>query len=151
MATYLRPATLSEALANLDVDARNPPANPLDRLGILAGATDFFPAAAARQAWFQPTPANILDISAIAELRGVTTGPDGVRIGALATWTDIINSALPPAFDALKQASRQVGGVQIQNRGTLAGNLCNASPAADGVPALIACRPCWRSMPRWSL
>ncbi|MCA3565420.1 MAG: FAD binding domain-containing protein [Methylocystis sp.] len=138
MATYLRPATLSEALANLDVDARNPPANPLDRLGILAGATDFFPAAAARQAWFQPTPANILDISAIAELRGVTTGPDGVRIGALATWTDVINSALPPAFDALKQASRQVGGVQIQNRGTLAGNLCNASPAADGVPPLLA-------------
>jgi len=138
MATYLRPSTLKEALAALAADTRNPPADPIDRLTVLAGATDFYPAGTTRQAWFQPTPANILDISAIAELRGVTTGPDGVRIGALATWTDVINSALPPAFDALKQASRQVGGVQIQNRGTLAGNLCNASPAADGVPPLLA-------------
>jgi N-methylhydantoinase B len=138
MATYLRPATLSEALAALAADARNPPANALDRLSILAGATDFYPAATTRQAWFRPTPANILDITAIDALRGITMRPDGVRIGALATWTDVINSALLPAFDGLKQASRQVGGVQIQNRGTLAGNLCNASPAADGVPPLLA-------------
>ena len=44
---------------------------------------------------------------------------------------------LPPAFDALKQAAREVGSVQIQNVGTVAGNLCNASPAADGVPPLL--------------
>jgi len=138
MATYLRPSTLKEALAALAADTRNPPADPIDRLTVLAGATDFYPAGTTRQAWFQPTPTNILDISAIPELRGVTTGPDGVRIGALATWTEIIQAALPPAFDGLKQASRQVGGVQIQNRGTLAGNLCNASPAADGVPPLLA-------------
>ncbi|MDQ1390398.1 MAG: hypothetical protein QOF56_3852 [Acidobacteriaceae bacterium] len=45
---------------------------------------------------------------------------------------------LPRCFDALKAAARQIGGIQIQNRGTVAGNLCNASPAADSVPPLLA-------------
>jgi CO/xanthine dehydrogenase FAD-binding subunit len=138
MATYLRPKTLLDALTVLAHETASPPADPIDRLTIMAGATDFFPAATTRQAWFQPTPANILDISAIAELHGLTAS----RIGAMASWSDVINADLSPAFDALKQASRQVGGVQIQNRGTLAGNLCNASPAADGVPPLLALDAC---------
>ena len=62
---------------------------------------------------------------------------EAVRIGAAATWTDIVVANLPPAFDALKAAAREIGAVQIQNRGTIAGNLCNASPAADGVPPLL--------------
>ena len=62
---------------------------------------------------------------------------EAVRIGAAATWTDIVVANLPPAFDALKTAAREIGAVQIQNRGTIAGNLCNASPAADGVPPLL--------------
>src|SRR6185437_1042010 len=49
-----------------------------------------------------------------------------------------IETPLPPLFDGLKQAAREVGGRQIHNAGTLAGNLCNASPAADGVPPLLA-------------
>jgi CO/xanthine dehydrogenase FAD-binding subunit len=57
--------------------------------------------------------------------------------GARASWTDILRHDLPPAFDALKLAAREVGSIQIQNRGTIAGNLCNASPAADGVPPLM--------------
>ena len=61
-----------------------------------------------------------------------------IRIPALATWTDVIRADLPPAFDGLKAAARAVGGVQIQHRGTVAGNLCNASPAADGLPNLMA-------------
>jgi len=61
-----------------------------------------------------------------------------LRIGAAATWTDVIRADLTPAFDALKQAAREVGSVQIQNAGTVAGNICNASPAADGVPPLLA-------------
>jgi CO/xanthine dehydrogenase FAD-binding subunit len=138
MATYLRPETLAEALAALAADAAHPSANPMDRLTPLAGATDFYPVATTRQAWFQPSPRNILDVTGVAALHGIAIGPEGCRIGALATWTDIINTPMPPAFDALKQASRQVGGVQIQNRGTIAGNLCNASPAADGVPPLLA-------------
>ncbi|MDP1751257.1 MAG: FAD binding domain-containing protein, partial [Reyranella sp.] len=51
---------------------------------------------------------------------------------------ELIEADLPPMFDGLKQAAREVGGRQIQNAGTLAGNLCNASPAADGVPGLLA-------------
>ena len=45
---------------------------------------------------------------------------------------------MPRCFDGLKSAAREIGGVQIQNRGTIAGNLCNASPAADSVPPLLA-------------
>ncbi len=138
MAIYLRPTVLKEALAALAADTANPPVDAMDRLTVLAGATDFYPAATTRQAWFQPTPDRILDISAVEGLRGISETADGFRIGALTTWTDLINAPLPPAFDGLKQASRQVGGMQIQNRGTIAGNLCNASPAADGVPPLLA-------------
>ena len=50
----------------------------------------------------------------------------------------MIRADLPPLFDALKAAAREVGGVQIQNTGTVAGNVCNASPAADGMPVLLA-------------
>jgi CO/xanthine dehydrogenase FAD-binding subunit len=138
MATYLRPTTLEEALAALAADAANPPADPVDRLTPLAGATDFYPAATTRQAWFQKTPRNILDLSAVRALHGYSADGDRIRLGALTTWTDIITWELPAAFYALKQASHQIGGVQIQNRGTIAGNICNASPAADGVPPLLA-------------
>jgi CO/xanthine dehydrogenase FAD-binding subunit len=58
-------------------------------------------------------------------------------LGARASWTDVLRRDLPPSFDALKLAAREVGSIQIQNRGTVAGNLCNASPAADGVPPLM--------------
>ena len=62
----------------------------------------------------------------------------GLRIGACTTWSAIRDAALPPAFDALRAAAAEVGGGQIQNAGTIGGNLCNASPAADGVPPLLA-------------
>ena len=60
-----------------------------------------------------------------------------MRIGACTTWSRLIAADLPPAFDALKAAGREIGSPQIQNVATLAGNLCNASPAADGVPPLL--------------
>jgi CO/xanthine dehydrogenase FAD-binding subunit len=138
MSIYLRPDTLEQALAALGDSAKNPPADTVDRLTVLAGATDFLPAETTRSAWFQPSPRNILDIGALKDLRGLAQIDGSVRIGCLTTWSDIINADLPAAFDGLKQASRQVGGVQIQNRGTIGGNLCNASPAADGVPPLLA-------------
>ncbi len=138
MATWLRPTTLEDALKALAADAANRPDNALDRLVPLAGGTDYFPAVKTRQAWFQPSPRRILDLSAIGDLAGVVQEPGVLRIGALATWTAILDAPLHPAFDGLKQASRQVGGVQIQNRGTVVGNICNASPAADGVPPLLA-------------
>ncbi|MDP3321207.1 MAG: xanthine dehydrogenase family protein subunit M [Bosea sp. (in: a-proteobacteria)] len=131
MARYLRPTTLDEALA-LRAQAGGVPLTPL------AGGTDVYPVRTHRSAWFQPFDRDMLDLGAVPELSGVRHDAAGTRIGAGTTWSAIAEAALPPAFDALKQASRQVGGVQIQNRGTIGGNLCNASPAADGVPPLLA-------------
>lgn len=100
---------------------------------VAAGCTDLFPATER-----QDLDGPVLDLTAIAGLRGVTATEEGWRIGATTTWSDIIAADLPPAFDMLKQAARDVGSVQIQNAATVAGNLCNASPAADGVPPLLA-------------
>jgi CO/xanthine dehydrogenase FAD-binding subunit len=122
MGDYLRPTRLEEALEAL--------ARPWV---VLAGGTDFYPARVGR-AIDEP----VLDITAIAALRGISAGPQGWRLGATTTWSELIQADLPPLFDGLKQAAREVGGRQIQNAGTLAGNLCNASPAADGVPPLLA-------------
>jgi CO/xanthine dehydrogenase FAD-binding subunit len=123
MPSYLRPDTLDDALGALSSGS------PV----ILAGGTDFYPARVGR-----PLDDDVLDISRIAALRGVAETDDAWRIGALTSWTTLVETGLPPLFDALKAAARDVGGVQIQNRGTIAGNLCNASPAADGVPPLLA-------------
>ncbi|MET3892003.1 CO/xanthine dehydrogenase FAD-binding subunit [Bosea sp. OAE506] len=131
MARYLRPTTLDEALA-LRAQADGTPLMPL------AGGTDVYPVRTHKSAWFQPFSRDVLDLGAVPELTGIEHHAAGTRIGAGATWSALAEAALPPAFDALKQASRQVGGVQIQNRGTIGGNLCNASPAADGVPPLLA-------------
>lgn len=138
MGLYLRPTALADALAALADPKLTQHPEKIDRLMVLAGGTDFYPAQAARSAWLEATPRNVLDISAIAELRGIRQDASGVSFGALATWTDIRNTDLAPAFDALKLAAREVGGQQVQNRGTIAGNICNASPAADGVPPLLA-------------
>jgi len=80
----------------------------------------------------------VVDISGLDELKGVIRDAQHIRIGGLTTWTEIIKTPLPRCFDALKLAAREIGGIQIQNRGTVAGNLCNASPAADSVPPLLA-------------
>ncbi len=124
MTQYLRPADLRAALEALR-------AQPL---AVLAGGTDHYPARVGK-----PLTDDILDIGALTELRGITAHADHWRIGALTTWTDVLDAThLPPLFDGLRLAAREIGGVQIQNAGTLCGNLCNASPAADGVPPLLA-------------
>lgn len=123
-----RPHTLHEALALLAAGAAWP----------LAGGTDIYPARAAALAWLRPEAGALLDLSGITGLDAIEATEAGWRIGALVTWSQLLAAPLPPAFDALKAAARQVGGVQVQNRGTLVGNLCNASPAADGVPPLLA-------------
>ncbi len=120
--SYERPATLAQALELMAAGPRV----------VLAGGTDLFAATDRRE-----LAGDVLDIAALAALRGIDAGPAGVRIGGAATWTDVIRADLPPALDGLVAASREVGSIQIQNRGTVAGNLCNASPAADGVPALL--------------
>jgi CO/xanthine dehydrogenase FAD-binding subunit len=122
MGTYLRPSRLEDALTAL--------ARP--HL-VLAGGTDFYPARVGRA-----IDEDVLDIGGIAVLRGISADAAGWRLGATTTWSEFLETDLPPLFDGLKQAAREVGGRQIQNAGTLAGNLCNASPAADGVPCLLA-------------
>ena len=123
MGLYLRPTDLAEALAAL---AERP-------LAVLAGGTDFYPARVGR-----PLTDDIIDITALTGLRGIADAGGQFRLGATLTWSELLAAPLPPWFDGLKLAAREVGGVQIQNAGTIAGNLCNASPAADGIPALLA-------------
>ena len=100
---------------------------------ILSGGTDFFPALGDR-----PVPGSVIDISDLTEIKGITVASDYVRIGGLTTWSGVMATPLPRCFEALKSAAREIGGIQIQNRATVAGNLCNASPAADSVPPLLA-------------
>jgi CO/xanthine dehydrogenase FAD-binding subunit len=119
---YLRPVTLDEAVRALASHGGQ----------ILAGGTDVFPSLGDR-----PMPERVLDLSAVNELRGIRQDEEFFRIGALTTWTELIRTPLPRCFDGLKAAAREIGSVQIQNRGTVAGNLCNASPAADSVPPLL--------------
>lgn len=119
---YARPSNLDDALGLLAESGAR----------VIAGGTDVYPGAGER-----PLQANCVDLSNISALRGVSVDGACVRIGGSTTWSDIARADLPPAFDALKVAARDVGAVQIQNRGTIAGNLCNASPAADGAPPLL--------------
>ncbi len=123
MGNYLRPGSLSEATEALS--AR--------RFSILAGGTDFFPARVGNA-----VDEDILDVTSIPELRGISEEEAGWRIGAAVTWSEGAQASLPRYFACLQLAAREIGGGRIQNAGTLAGNLCNASPAADGVPALLA-------------
>ena len=120
---FLRPTDLSAALTALK-------GRPW---AVLAGGTDFYPARVGR-----PLPDAILDITALAGLRGVREEAAAYRIGALTNWSEVLAAPLPSAFDGLKRAAREIGGRQVQNAATLAGNICNASPAADGIPALLA-------------
>jgi CO/xanthine dehydrogenase FAD-binding subunit len=125
MESYAQPTSVTEAVELLAADA----------WVMLAGGTDFYPGLGEG-----PVSGPVLDISRIDALRGISRDDElaGWRIGALATWTDVVHADhLPASFDCLKQAAREVGSVQIQNRATIAGNICNASPAADGVPALL--------------
>lgn len=125
-APVLEPRTLAEAL---DLRAAHPEAMPL------AGGTDVM-------VYLEGgviDPPRFLNLWGIAELGGLSRTGDALRIGALVTHTDVVRSpdaqALAPA---LVEACRTVGAVQIQNRGTIGGNVVNASPAGDTLPVLLA-------------
>ena len=123
MGAYLRPTQIEDAMAAL---AERPWA-------VLAGGTDFYPARVGRA-----VTEDVLDITALSPLKAIEEEPDHFHIGALVTWSELIRAELPACFVGLKLAAREVGGLQIQNAGTICGNLCNASPAADGAPNLLA-------------
>jgi len=120
---YLRARDLAHALDALATSALVP----------LAGGTDVLPARVGRD-----RHAAVLDIGALDDLRFVRRDADGIHLGALTTWHDVIVAGLPTGLAAFVAAAREVGSTQIQRAGTIAGNLCNASPAADGVPPLLA-------------
>jgi CO/xanthine dehydrogenase FAD-binding subunit len=122
-ALYHRPHALDAALGLLAER----------RLRVLAGATDIYPALVGRS-----PDLDVLDITGLGELDGITRTAEGWRIGALTRWSAIAQAPLPPLFAGLQAAAGAIGGRQIQNAATLGGNLCNASPAADGVPCLLA-------------
>ena len=120
-----RAASLDEALAILGEEQRTP----------VAGATDVY--VALNFGTFAPR--RLLDIWALDELRTISMHGETLVIGALTSYTALIQSHLVGVhLPMLAAASRVVGGVQIQNRGTLGGNIANGSPAADGVPVLSA-------------
>lgn len=123
MTHYFRPVRLRDALDRLR----------RGRPRILAGGTDLY-ASHGNAA----LPGDWMDITALDELRGIEARADHWRLGGATPWSEILAARLPPLFDGLKCAASQIGGPQVQNAATLAGNLCNASPAADGVPALLA-------------
>ena len=122
----LEPRTLADALAMLRDEGPLVP---------LAGCTDVYVTLN-----FGTQPATrFLNLWGLNELRGIEAMDGGLRFGALATHTELQRSPLVQArLPMLAAACREVGGVQIQNRGTLGGNVANASPAGDTLPVLAA-------------
>jgi len=103
-----------------------------DETKVLSGGTDYYPGLN------DASPdRRLLNVRSIAGLDSLCQTNGYWRIGAAVTWSALITAELPACFNCLKQAGREVGSVQIQNAATLVGNICNASPAADGVPALL--------------
>jgi len=127
MIAYHRPSTLAEAL---DIRASQD-------VTVLAGGTDVYPAKTARAGWGDFRHPDVLDISIVEELERIEEARDSFRFGAMVTWSALVEAKLPPLFDGYKRAARAVGGTQVQNRGTLVGNICTASPAGDGIPNLL--------------
>ena len=119
---YSAPHSLNDALEAAGREAK-----------IVAGGTDFFPSLKPGK-----SPQRILDVTRVREIRGLSETDGGWRIGSAVTWSEIARHPLPGEFDCLKQAALTVGSVQIQNAATIGGNICNASPAADGIPPLLA-------------
>jgi CO/xanthine dehydrogenase FAD-binding subunit len=120
------PASLREALDDL---AAHPGTRPF------AGGTDLM---VVLEAGHLPQ-GRFVSLAKCAELRGIERTPDGgLTIGALTTYTAIRDAAIGAEFGMLKLAAAETGGVATQNRGTIGGNIANASPAADTPPVLLA-------------
>ena len=125
-AEYLRPGSLEEALR-----ARREHAD----YTVLAGGTDLLVSAA-----HKPEPPGIIDLFGLPALVGAAAEPDGtIAIGAATTYAQLLRSELVKLeLPALWAASREVGALQIQARGTLGGNIATSSPVGDTLPVLLA-------------
>lgn len=119
---YHRPQTLDETLRLLA-------AAPWT---VIAGCTLYYV-----DGYVRPHLDRLLDITDLDELKGMQVHADRVRLGALTTWTALAGAALPAECAPLQQAARRIGARQIQNVGTIGGNLCGAAANADGIPPLL--------------
>jgi xanthine dehydrogenase small subunit len=126
---YLRPRTLAEAVRMY---------GETESCRLLAGGTDLMVMVHARS--LRPAPRALLDLWSLKELKGIRRSNAHLEIGAAEPYTGIIRSPLVQEHaPSLARVSRTIGAAQIQNRGTLGGNLANASPAGDTLPVLLAC------------
>ena len=124
------PATLAEALTVLAGSTPDAPIAPI------AGGTDLMVRITGE---IGEPPGRLVDLSRIAELRGIASDGDAIVLGAATTYTDIRRSDVcREHLPALVEAAATIGAAQIQNRGTLGGNIANASPAGDTLPVLLA-------------
>src|SRR5437667_50609 len=141
---YARPARVQEALRLLGAN---------DGARALAGGQTLINVMKARAA----SPDVLVDLADIAELRGIELGADGtLELGAMTTYTDIINSAEARARPILGEVCNQIADVQVRNRGTIGGNVCSNDPTNHLPPLLVAIgatmtivrQDCERGMPR---
>jgi len=124
------PGSLAEAWAVLAGSTTDEPITPI------AGGTDVMVRITGE---IGEPPARMLDLSRLAELRGIAVDGDAVVLGALTTYTGIRRSGVcREHLPALVEAAATIGAAQIQNRGTIGGNAANASPAGDTLPVLLA-------------
>ena len=124
---YEAPKTLEQAITLLSG------ANGKAR--VLAGGTDLL----IQMRSGRVEPELLVDIKAIAELRSIVAEAGGYRVGAAVTCMELIeDAAFARAWPGIVDGAKYIGSIQVKGRATLGGNLCNASPAADGVPSLIA-------------
>ncbi len=120
------PATLAQAYALIQAEPHTPIAGGTDLMVRITGELGTI-------------PVRIVNIARLDDLRGISLERSAVALGALSTYTDIRRSAIcREHLPALVEAAATVGAAQIQNRGTLGGNIANASPAGDTLPVLLA-------------
>lgn len=126
---YVKPKSLDEVLALLSD-------NPNGKRRVYAGGTDVFPKLKQR---LMAAPEILIDLKGISSLDYIDYDRKrGLRIGPLATAYDVAHSGpVKKHFRMLSQAADSIAATQIQNRGTIAGNICNAVPSADSAPALL--------------
>jgi len=124
------PRDLAEAYAVLAAGTAAEPVRPV------AGGTDLMVALTGE---LGTPPSSVIDLWSIDALRGIGIDGDAISLGALTTYTELRRSALcREHVPALVDAAATIGAAQIQNRGTLGGNIANASPAGDTLPVLLA-------------
>ncbi len=126
---YVKPKTIPEVLEILKE-------NQNGRFRVCAGGTDVIPKVKEQ---LMPAPQALVDLKGITELDYISHHEtDGLRMGALASISQVAgDSVIREKYAMLCEAARSIASTQVQNRGTITGNICNAVPSADSAPALL--------------